>query len=159
VFDFRRLRQHLPLAALPYIVGFGLWALYISRSGGVSAQFGMNAAGRDQGFHSPITQMVRKSGSLSRANVPAALPPRARRASVLIPILYAFSVMALVLRRKASSLGILAMLYFVIFEFWRPPNPRFIWCTLLRSGCVPGAVGLAGMERRRRTAVGGGRRL
>ncbi len=61
-FDWRKIRvQHLVLAAAPYLVGFGLWGLYI-REGGVDlwrAQFAGNATagGRDLMFADPFSAL------------------------------------------------------------------------------------------------------
>jgi hypothetical protein len=141
-FDSRRLRwQHLLLATLPYIVGVGLWGLYISQDPeAFRTQFGMNAAGRDQGLHSPITQMVReiRVRFLERMYLPP-YATGARRASVLIPILYAFSVVALVLRRNGPRLlGILALVYCVVFGILETTKSPFylVHITPVLAACL-----------------------
>src|SRR6266481_8748069 len=55
-FDYRRLRwRQLSFAAIPFIVGFGLWGLYISRDPeAFRTQFGRNASGREGGLRAPL---------------------------------------------------------------------------------------------------------
>ncbi len=60
--DWRKIRaRHLALAAAPYLIGFGLWGLYI-REGGIDlwrAQFAGNATrgGRDLMFADPLSAL------------------------------------------------------------------------------------------------------
>jgi 4-amino-4-deoxy-L-arabinose transferase-like glycosyltransferase len=141
-FDFRRLRwQYLLLAAAPYVVGFGLWGLYISRDPeAFRSQFGSNAAGREGGLLSPVQGIVReiRVRFLERMY----LPPYAtgvRRVTVLIPILYALAAIALLFRRHGPRLlGIIAVLYFFVFGILEATKPAvyFVHITPLAACCL-----------------------
>ena len=118
-FDYRRLRwRQLSFAAIPFIVGFGLWGLYISRDPeAFRTQFGRNASGREGGLRAPLQAIG--SEVRSRFVNSMYLPPYAtgvRRATILIPIIYYFAAIALLFRRDGPRLlGVAALVSFFSF--------------------------------------------
>jgi hypothetical protein len=141
-FDLRRMRWHyLLLAAAPFMLGFGLWGLYISRDPeAFRVQFGMNAAGRAGGLMSPLQGMVREVRV--RFIERMYMPPYAagvRRITILIPVLFAFAALALLFRKQgARLLGILAVVYFFVFGVLEAAkNPFYlVHLTPLAASCL-----------------------
>jgi len=117
--DFRRLRwSHIALAAAPFAVGFGLWGWYIAQDPeNFRLQFQFNASGRGNGLSHPLVSLVNEIRV--RYGERLYLPPYAtgvRRILVLIPVLYAVSVIGLLFKRQgARLLGIIAIAYFFAF--------------------------------------------
>jgi hypothetical protein len=141
-FDFRRLRwAYLPLAAVPFFVGFALWGLYILQDPpAFRSQFGANASGREQGLRAPLAGIIRevRVRFLERLY----LPPYAtgvRRLSVLIPVFYWLSAVLLAFRRSGPRLlGVLAILYFFAFSILESTKPPFylVHITPLLACCL-----------------------
>jgi len=141
-FDSRRLRwQYLFLAAAPFLLGFGLWGLYISRDPeAFRAQFGTNAAGRAGGLTSPLQGIVREVRVRFMDRM--YMPPYAtgvRRVTILIPVIYALAALALLFRRNGARLfGVLAMVYFFVFGILETAKAPFylVHMTPLAACCL-----------------------
>lgn len=140
--DLRRLRRkHLFLAAVPYVVGFGLWGWYISRDPvSFRAQFAFNAAGRDKGITEPLRSIYReiKVRYVERMY----LPPYAtgiRHVTILIPILYAAAALGLLFGpKKTRLLGVFAVVYFLAFSLLEAKKYPFylVHTTMLLASCL-----------------------
>ena len=141
-FDSRRVSwRHLPLAAAPYIVGFGLWGLYISKDPeAFRSQFGANAAGRAGGLRAPLDAITRevRVRFLERMYLPP-FATGSRRSTILIPVIYAFAAIALLFRKHGPRLlGIFALVYFFVFGVLEAQKPPFylVHITPLLASCL-----------------------
>jgi 4-amino-4-deoxy-L-arabinose transferase-like glycosyltransferase len=119
-YDIRRLQwNHLPLAGIPYLVGFGVWGWYISRDpAGFHSQFFENgAASRDGGLKHPLTFLARELTVRFGRNMYLSGGDHARLVLVLIPVVYLVAVAALLVagKRGGRMLGVLAGLQFLVF--------------------------------------------
>lgn len=127
--DFRRFEwRHIALAAAPFAVGFLGWGWYIAQDpANFRMQFLYNVAGRSDGVRNPLHSLWNEIRQ--RYGEKLYLPPYAtgvRKITVLIPILYAVSVVGLLFRRQgARLLGILAVAYFFVFGILEPKKYPF----------------------------------
>jgi hypothetical protein len=161
-FDFRRLRwQHVFLALAPFLIGCGLWGLYISQdTEAFRTQFSTNAAGRANGLVAPLDGLIRevRVRFVERMYMPA-YATGVRRCTILIPVMYALAALALLIRKhRARWLGILAVVYFLMFGILEAHKPPFylVHLTPLLACCLGVWAWLecnAG-NARRRAAVG-----
>jgi hypothetical protein len=140
--DWRRLTvRHVCLAAAPFIIGFGLWGLYISRDpAAFRAQFGDNLAKHESGMNSPLALVVAEVRNRFLANF--YLPPYAkglRSLTVLIPVAYATAVLALLFRKHGPRLlAVMAIVFFMVLGFLEATKPSFylVHITPLLASCV-----------------------
>ena len=140
--DFRRLRwQYLYLAAIPYLVGFGLWGFYISKDPeAFRTQFGMNSAGRAAGLPDPLGAIAREVQDrfLDRMYLPG-YASGVRRITVVIPVIYAFAVVLLAFRKHGPRLiAVIALAYFFVFGVLESTKPPFylVHITPLLACCL-----------------------
>jgi hypothetical protein len=141
-FDFRRLRwQYLYIAAIPYLVGFGLWGLYISQDPeAFRTQFGRNSTGRAAGLLDPLGAIARevRERFLDRMYLPG-YAKGVRRIIILIPIIYALAVLLLAFRKLGPRLiAVIALAYFFVFGLLESTKPPFylVHITPLMACCL-----------------------
>jgi hypothetical protein len=95
--DWRRIRPaHVALAGIPYVVAAAGWTLYILQSpADFMAQFGSNASGRLELFHTPVTVLRRaiEQRFLAPYGLAAGLPAAARLKGIVLAI-YTVSLVA-----------------------------------------------------------------
>jgi hypothetical protein len=140
--DFRRLRwQYLYHAVIPFLVGFSLWGLYISKDPeGFRTQFGRNSAGRAAGLLDPLGAIVREVHGriLDRMYLPG-YAKGVRRTTVIVPIIYAIGVVLLAFRKHGQRLiAVIALAYFFVFGLLESTKAPFylVHVTPLPACCL-----------------------
>jgi len=132
--DLSRLEwRHLAMAALPYLAFGTAWAFYIRADpDAFRAQMAGNSIGRFRGFSAPLQALwdeVRLR-FMDRSYGPA-YATGVRRVTVAIPLIYAGTVLALLLSRRGKAgagarlLAAMAVVYFVVFGICEGAKPSF----------------------------------
>ena len=133
-FDWKRLQwRHCLIAAAPYLVLGALWAWYISLDvGAFRAQMAGNTGGRAAGLAAPLQSLAREVTwrFLDRSYYPS-YAAGFRKITVLIPAIFAVSVVWLLLVRPAAKaaggrlLAALALCYFFVFGIFDTSKANF----------------------------------
>jgi dolichyl-phosphate-mannose-protein mannosyltransferase len=133
-YDRKRLQlRHCLIAALPYLALGGIWAWYISLDvPAFRAQMAGNTGGRAAGLAAPLESLAREVAwrFLDRSYYPS-YAAGFRKITVLIPVIFAVSVVWLLLDRPAAKtsagrlLAALALCYFFVFGIFDTSKANF----------------------------------
>ena len=142
--DLRRLRwSYLWVAAVPYVIGFGLWGWYISQDfANFRLQFlGWNAAGRQDGLTHPLQSFYHEFTERYGGVYLPAYSTGIRRITIVIPLVFAWAVAGLLLRpQKGRLVGSMTVVLFVVFSLLEPKKyPFYLLPMAIMLCCSTGA--------------------
>ena len=149
-FDRSRLAwRHILVAAVPYVVGFGLWGWYISLDPeAFQKQFLANAStGRFGGLSAPLLGFWHEVTIryMARSYLPASAAGW-KKLTVLIPVLYGLAALICgfmpTLRKNEAAriLGRLAVIYFVVFSLLEGTKADFYLVHMTPLLCCCAAI-------------------